>query len=170
MQEIPPHKEKAAKEIITFYQQVNKLDVKQAEALSDEISKSHLFIISIFFGYRASKEFNTTQLSEIFWILATLWLYNKGSLANKITPEKYDKIVDKNFEFLEYWAGENEKDKEKTLADYFKSHANDVILLFIMACVKEKKEFTNLSIEEKAKLILELKSVNDCLEQDRQEE
>jgi hypothetical protein len=168
MKEIPTHKEKSAKEIITFYQKVNKLDVKQAETLSDEIHKSHPFIISMFLGYRASKEFTTAQLNEIMWILATLWLYNKGSLANKITPEKYDKIADKNFEFLEYWAGEDEKDKKKTLAAYFKNHVNDVILLFIMACIMEKKEFKNLSIEEKAKLILELKSVNDCLEHARQ--
>ena len=164
MQEIPAHKEKTAKEIITFYKRVNKFDVKQAEALTEEIFKSHPFIISIFSGYRASKEFTSTQLNEIFWILATLWLYNKGSLANKITAVKYDQIADKNFAFLEYWAGEGEKDKKKTLADYFKRHANDVILLFIMACVREKKEFNNISMEEQTKLILELKSVNDCLE------
>ena len=169
MQQIPPHKEKSAKEILDFYRKVNKLDGKQASALSDEIVKSHPFIFSLFLGYRASKEFTTAQLNEIMWVLATLWLYNKGSQANKITAEKYDKIADKNFEFLEYWAGEDEKDKEKTLADYFKSHANDVILLFIMACIMEKKEFNNISIEEKAKLILELKSVNDCLEHIGQE-
>jgi hypothetical protein len=144
------------------------LDVKQATTLSDEIVKSHPFIFSLFLGYRASKEFTTAQLNEIMWVLATLWLYNKGTQANKITAAKYDKIADKNFEFLEYWGGENEKDKEKTLVEYFKRHADDVSLSFIMACVREKKEFKNLSIEEKAKLILELKSVNDCLEQDRQ--
>ena len=164
MQKIPAHKEKTAKEIIHFYKKVNKLDVNQAEALSDEIGKSHPFIISIFLGYKASKEFTSAQLNEILRILVTLWFYNKGSLANKITAVKYDKIADKNFGFLKYWAGENEKDKKKTLADYFKHQANDVLLVFIMACVREKNEFKNLSIEEQAKLILELKSVNDCLE------
>ena len=165
MQKTPAHKKKAAKEIINFYKKVNKLDVEQAEALSDEMYQSHPFIISIFLGYNASKEYSPAQLGEIIKILATLWLYNKGNLANKITKVKYDKFAENNFRFLAYWAGESEEEKEKTLADYYKHHANDVALLFLMACVREKKEFNNLSIEDKAKLILELKSVNDCLEQ-----
>ena len=152
------------KEITSIYGKINLLSVKEWDKLTDKMIKSHPLIISIFMGFHHSKDFTPDQMGFIMKFVATIWIYNGGEKAKQMSKIEYTNAVKKNVEFAVYLEGEQKKDASKTMENYLLHNANSVALAFILFFIRKTDEFKGMTEAEQGTLAMELKSVQDCLE------
>ncbi len=149
--------------IKAIYEKINALTINEWEGLSTDMEKSNPLLLEIYLGFNGSTNFTPTQLEVTKKILATIWLYNGGDEANVLTAEKLIENYNKNAQFVTYLGGENKEDLGNTALDYILNNSDCVAFAFSLNVLQESPEFKNFGLIEIGDILMELKSVNDCL-------
>ena len=145
---------------------VEKIDLQEANNISERIVKNQPFIMSLLIGYKF--DVKEEALNDIMKMLFVIYLYfEKKTEINKkqINSREFEKCQNQNIQFLKYFSGEqNSNDKLETNKQYLANLKCKNLFTGILVMSNTQKDFKRINRELKGIILIGMKTLIDCLE------
>ena len=151
--------------VANIIQETDNSSMQELSGIFDEIRHYQPILISIFLGY---KDFlSNEELDEFAKDLIIIWKFfsdKPNSKKIKITEGHLKKFDKKNADFFNYLSGEDENEMKEITEIALEAMDSKAILTALIYRFNGKSIFKKMNQDTKSELILELKTLIECLE------
>ncbi len=151
---------------------IDRMEVIDANYVNSEmeiIFKKQPFFISLIMGYQLDS--SPAELEELMKVILIIWEYFKTDQKfeyKKVTQEQFEKMQERNIELLKYIEGENSIKEKDLVMEYDVSHIKSKGLLTgIHFCLNTKSGFKGISPVRRGMLLIGMKALIECMEENK---
>lgn len=159
--------QKEALEVSQLSKKIERISEEYIHKEGDIIARQQPFLISLILGYRF--DLKELELEEIMKIIFLIWEFFKNYSQlehSKISEAQFARIQRKNASMLKYYAGEQTKNAKTELVSADLKHLKSKSLFTeIILQFNQKAPLSNLSHENRAIILIGLKSLIECFEE-----
>lgn len=152
--------------VAELIKKIDQIDSNYVNTTSDEIFKFQPFFLTVLLGYQ--HDVTMEELEEIMKIYFLVWEYfklNPNLQTMQVTESYFNKIQKKNIEMLKYTQDEpKENDKLEIYSYDLQNIKSKSLIASILFRFKERPTLLKMNIENKAAIMIGIKSFIECFE------